>query len=108
MAECREILNERNRQNEDSQLEDHGEESVPRENEAKNFPIRIPKLSATDDPTERISLKIAEHVVYNKANLLIVATDVGISEEKFSEKTARYLEPEIKIIQVLCSFEFFT
>ena len=106
MAECREILNERNGQDEDAQLEANGEESVSGENETENFPTRVPKLSATDDPTERLLMKIAQHVVYNKANLLIIATDVRMAEGIFTQKTAQYSEPKTKIFQVLCSFDF--
>ena len=110
MAECREILNERNGQDEESLREGHGEEIVSRENEVENFPRRphVSKLSATDDPTERLLMKISQHVVYNKRNLLVIATDVRMAEGMFSQKTAQYLEPQMKIIQVGCSFELFT
>ena len=105
MAESRQILNERNGQDEDAQLEAHGDESLSGENEPENFP-RIPKFSGTDDPTERLLMKIACHVKYFKKNLLIMATDVRMAEGIFTQKTAQYSEPKTKIFQVLCSFDF--
>ena len=108
MAECREILNERNEQDEEAQLEANDEESVSGENEAENFPTRVPKLSATDDPTERLLMKIACHVKYFKKNLFIMATDIRMAEGIFTQKTAQYSEPKTKIFQVLFSFDFFT
>ena len=89
MAKCTEILNERNRHG--------GQESEFGENEVENLP-RIPKLSATDDSTERLLMKIAQHVVYNKANLLVITTDVGMAEGIFTQKTVQYSEPQMKII----------
>ena len=106
MAECREILNERNGQDEDAQLEAHGDESVSGENEAENFRTGVPKLSATDGPTKRLLMKIACHVKYFKKNLFIMATDVRMTEGIFTQKTAQYSEPKTKIFEVLCSFDF--
>ena len=63
----------------------------------ENLP-RIPKLSATDDSTGRILMKIAQHVVYNKANLLVIATDVRMAEGIFTQKTVQYSDPLMKII----------
>ena len=97
MAECREILNDRNGEDEQG-LE---EESPSEENEGRNFVPMTPKLSATDEPTERLLMKIARHVKYIKTNLSLMATDVRMAEGIFTQKTAQHLEPQMKIIEVI-------
>ena len=101
MAECRQILNERNE-------EGQGEESLPEENEGRNLAPRTSKLSATDEPTERLLMKISRHVKYIKTNLSLMATDVRMAEGIFTQKTAQHLEPQMKIIEVMCLFSTLT
>ena len=63
------------------------------------------RLKAEDHPTEKLLLKVTNHVKYNDFNLLRLATDVGMPEGRFSQKTIPYSDTKMKIFEVnVCIF----
>ena len=62
--------------------------------------LRNVRLKVEDRPTEKLLLKVANHVKYNDFNLLRIATDVGMPEGRFTQKTARHPDAHMKIIEV--------
>ena len=99
MAECREILDERDREDPTHTGNDHDVQRSPPENlprpdvqrsppenlsrpqeRTRNTQSRRPILRADDFPTEFLMMKISNHVKFSPVNLARLAMDVGMTE----------------------------
>ena len=58
------------------------------------------KFRAHDLPTQKLLLEVAKNIEYSKANLVQLATDVGMPQGLFSQKTAMETEALMKIFEV--------
>ena len=63
--------------------------------------IKNIKLKREDCPTEKLLLKVADHVKFSPVNLLRLAVDVGMAEGRFTQKTAQHSEAIMKIVEVI-------
>ena len=89
MAECIDILNERDRTEEET-INNYGEhQDDHRHREELN-----------DHPSLRLLFSIARHVNYSNENLECLATDVGMGKGLFTQRTADVYDAQSKIQKV--------
>ena len=62
------------------------------------------KLQADDLPNQKLLLEVAKNVEYSKSNLVQLATDVGMPQGLFSQKTVMETEALMKIFEVMYCF----